>query len=100
MMTCYACRMEPYRTATPGGIITVKSYVFRVELAEEDDGRWSAWIDALPGCATWGYTSDEALHNIRDGVEAYIRAMQKAGQEVPKDATIQVLNAPVVTVTV
>lgn len=78
----------------------MKSYLFRVELAEEDDGRWSAWIEALPGCATWGYTREEALRNIRDGVEAYIRAMQKAGEEVPTDATIQVINEPVVAVTV
>jgi len=78
----------------------VKSYLFRVDLTEEDDGRWSVWIAALPGFATWGYTREEALRNIRDGAEAYIRAMQKAGEEVPKDTTIQVINEPVAAVTV
>jgi hypothetical protein len=34
----------------------MSSYVFQVELAHEDDGRWSMWIDVLPGCAAWGYT--------------------------------------------
>ena len=91
--------MQQYRNTTQR-VISVKSYVFQVQLEQEEDGRWSAWVDALPGCATWGYTNEEALHNIRDGVEAYISAMQKAGQEVPTDATIQVLNAPVVAVTV
>jgi predicted RNase H-like HicB family nuclease len=57
----------------------VKSYIFRVELVEEDDGRWSAGVSALPGCATWGHTREEALRNIRDAVEAYVRDMQKAG---------------------
>ena len=37
----------------------MKSYVFQVELAHEDDGRWSTWIDVLPGCAAWGYTKEE-----------------------------------------
>ena len=78
----------------------MKSYLFRVELVEEDDGRWSAGVPALPGCATWGYTREEALRNIRDGVEAYLRAMQKSGEEIPKDATIQIINEPVVAVTV
>lgn len=50
----------------------MKSYVFRVELVEEDDGRWSAGVPTLPGCATWGYTRDEALRNLRDAVEAYL----------------------------
>ena len=39
----------------------MNSYVFQVELAHEDDGRWSTWIDVLPGCAAWGYTKEEAL---------------------------------------
>jgi predicted RNase H-like HicB family nuclease len=78
----------------------VKSYIFRVELVEEDDGRWSAGVSVLPGCATWGYTREEALRNIRDAVEAYVRDMQKAGEDVPKDAATQVIEEPVVAITV
>lgn len=75
------------------------TYIFRVELIQEEDGRWSVGVPALPGCATWGYTKEEALQNIKDGAEAYIRAMQKAGEEIPKDATTEVINEPVVVVT-
>jgi predicted RNase H-like HicB family nuclease len=78
----------------------VKSYVFRVELVEEDDGRWSAGVPALPGCATWGHTPEEALHNIHDAVEAYIRDLRNAGEDIPKNATTQVIEEPVVAVTV
>lgn len=62
----------------------MKSYVLRVELVEEDDGRWSASGPVLPGCATWGHTREEALHNIRDAAEAYIRDIQNTGEEIPK----------------
>ena len=31
----------------------LKSYIFRVEIEQEEDGRWSAEIPLLPGCATW-----------------------------------------------
>lgn len=78
----------------------MKSYLFRVELTEEDDGRWSAEAPALPGCVTCGDTQEEAIANIRDAVEAYIRDMQKAGEAIPQDATMQILNEPVVAITV
>lgn len=75
------------------------TYVFSIELVEEDDGRWSAGVPALPGCATWGHTREEVLHNLRDAVEAYLRDMQKAGEEIPQDAPVQILQQPVVAVT-
>jgi len=78
----------------------MKTYIFHVEVVEEDDGRWSAWVEALPGCATWGYTREEALRNIRDSAEAYIRAIQKAGEEVPQDAAIEVVAEAVVAVNI
>jgi predicted RNase H-like HicB family nuclease len=92
--------MQQHETTTYKGVVAVKSYVFRVELVKEDDGRWSAGVPVLPGCATWGYTQEEALRNIRDAVEAYLRDMQHTGEEIPKDATTQVLEEPVVAVTV
>jgi len=46
-------------------MITVKSYVFHAELEQEEDGRWSAWIEALLGCATWGHNREEALEFVR-----------------------------------
>lgn len=77
----------------------MKSYVFQVALAEADDRRWSAWVEALPACATWGYTPEEALHHIRDAVEAYTRDVQKCGAELPPDAALQTCPAPVVAIT-
>lgn len=76
----------------------MQSYVFRIELAEEDDHRWSAWIDTLPGCTAWGYTKDEALQAIHDAAEAYLEDMLEAGEELPKEGVV-VVDAPVVTIT-
>ncbi len=75
----------------------MKSYVFRIELAKEEDGRWSAWIDALPGCAAWGYTRDEAVKAIQHAAEAYVEDILEAGEEVPKEGVLTI-EAPVVTV--
>ena len=78
----------------------VKSYVFRAELVEEEDGRWSAGVPALPGCATWGETKEEALRNLRDAVEAYLRDVERAGAELPSDAPRDVSDEPLVAVTI
>ncbi len=78
----------------------MKSYIFKIELVEEEDGRWSAGVPTLPGCATWGNNREEALRNIRDAIEAYVRDMQKAGEEIPQDAATHVIDDPVVSVMV
>ena len=75
------------------------TYVFKATLQEEEDGRWSAWIDALPGCAVWGYTREEALEELREGAELYIEDMLDCGEEVPVEE-IEGDSVPTVTATV
>jgi len=77
----------------------MKTFVLRVALKPEDDGRWSAAIPALPGCASWGYTAQEALDNIKDAAEIYIEDMAEAGQELPRPSdTIELINEPAIAV--
>jgi len=77
----------------------MKTYVFRVQLEEEEDGRWSVWIDALPGCAAWGYTKEEALEAIQDAAEAYVEDLLETGEKVP-DGEAEGSIPPLVTVAV
>jgi predicted RNase H-like HicB family nuclease len=56
----------------------MKTHIFEVEIHQEGDGRWSAWIEALPGCAAWGYSWKEALGAIKDAAEAYMEDMLNA----------------------
>lgn len=76
------------------------SYLFHAEIVREDDGRWSAGVPSLPGCATWGHSREEALRNLQDAVEAYNRAVERVGGTLPKEATRQVTEEPVIAVTV
>ena len=77
----------------------MKTYVFRAGLEQDEDGRWSSWIDELPGCAAWGYSQEEALRALKDAAEAYIGDMVDAGEELPTKG-VEVIEAPVVTVSV
>ena len=78
----------------------MKTYILPVEIEEEADGRWSAEVPALPGCAVWGYTKEEALKAIKDGAQAYIETLIEQGLAVPAAREIEVKEAPVVSVTV
>ena len=53
---------------------------YRAELEQDEDGRWSGWIEDLPGCAAWGYTRDDALAALKDAAVAYVEDMVDAGE--------------------
>ena len=77
---------------------TMKTYVFSVEMEQDVDGRWGAGIPALPGCATWGYTVEEALEALQEAAQAYLEDMAEAG-DIGPDGRLRVGDAPAVTVT-
>ena len=53
--------------------------VYQAQVEMDEDGRWSAWIDELPGCAAWGATRAEALSALGDAAQAYAEDMVAAG---------------------
>ena len=61
----------------------MNTFVFQVELVEEDDGRWSALIPSLTECSAWGYTSAEALNAVQDTIRAYIDVLVEDGDPIP-----------------
>ena len=63
------------------------TYTFKATLQEEEDGRWSAWIESLPGCATWGYDRENALAMLQEAAELLIECMMEWGDPIPNDAS-------------
>ena len=58
---------------------------YTVVLAREDDGRYSVWVPALPGCATFGDTVEEALAMAEEAISGYIESLTARGLPVPRD---------------
>lgn len=67
---------------------------FKAQVEKDEDGRWSAWIEELPGCAAWGYSETEALKALEDAAEAYLEDMLDAGEEIPYEYAV-VVEKPV-----
>jgi len=72
----------------------MKTYIFKVELEKEEDGRWSATIPVLPGCATWGYTKEEALESLKEAAQAYLEVLFAEGKVLPKEVKEKVTVIP------
>jgi len=77
----------------------MKTFILKVVLEEEEDGRWSASIPALSGCSSWGYSKQEALDNIKDAAEIYIEDMIDSGEGMPAPSdNLEVMEEPAVAV--
>jgi predicted RNase H-like HicB family nuclease len=58
---------------------------YTVILEPEEGGGYHVYCPALPGCSTFGATTEKALTNIRDAIEGYIASLKKAGEPIPSD---------------
>jgi len=61
-----------------------KTYVFAVDFEKENDGRWSVDIPAVPVCAAWGFTKEEALENLQDLTQGYFEMLVEFGDPFPE----------------
>lgn len=81
----------------------MKTYIFRV-VVESDEERWFAYCPILEekGGATWGYTREEALRNIKEVIEMTIEGLVERGVPIPEEpeGEVRVFPEPLVAVTV
>lgn len=45
-----------------------------IVLEEQEEGGYTVYIPALPGCVSQGETKEEAVKNIREAAELYLEA--------------------------
>ena len=81
----------------------MKTYVFKV-IVEPDEDRWFAYSPALKdkGGASWGYTKEEALRNIKEVIQMTVEGMTEHGEQIPEgpEEEVKVFTEPEVAVTV
>ena len=45
---------------------------YTIKIKESEEG-FAVWCDQLPGCASQGSTEEEAIKNMEDAIEEYIK---------------------------
>ena len=81
----------------------IKTYLFKI-VVEPDEDRWVAYCPVLihKGGATWGYTREEALENIREVIQMTVESMIEHGEKIPEKSSeeVRIFYEPLVAVTV
>jgi predicted RNase H-like HicB family nuclease len=49
----------------------------KVVFEPSDEGGYTAYVPALPGCVSEGDTLDEARENIREAIELYMEPLEE-----------------------
>jgi antitoxin HicB len=70
--------------ASEGAITDVLSRPYSWVVARDANGRFSARISELPGCATDGATRAEALHNLEDAAHDWVKGALEDGFPIPQ----------------
>ncbi len=60
----------------------ILKYPIEVFWSEEDEG-YIATMPDLPGCSAFGETEEEALHEVQEASQAWLKAAKKAKREIP-----------------
>ncbi|MFH1564842.1 MAG: type II toxin-antitoxin system HicB family antitoxin [bacterium] len=61
---------------------------YTVELKPQKEGGYTVTAPALPGCISEGDTMEEALENIKDAIDGYIKVLVKRQKKVPLEFSV------------
>ncbi|MBI4824676.1 MAG: type II toxin-antitoxin system HicB family antitoxin [Nitrospirae bacterium] len=64
---------------------------YKVNLKKTEEG-FSVWVPGLPGCWSQGKTEAEALENIKDAIQAYLRTVNELTKD-KESRYVEVANA-------
>ncbi|MGD0489485.1 MAG: type II toxin-antitoxin system HicB family antitoxin [Syntrophorhabdales bacterium] len=59
---------------------------YRVVLRPEPEGGYTVLVPSLPGLVTFGDTIEEAKAMALDAIEAYLKSLEKHGEELKDDS--------------
>ena len=57
---------------------------YRVSIDQDGDGVFIATCPALPGCVSEGRTRAEAIANVKEAMEGYLRSLARHNEPVPR----------------
>ena len=57
----------------------------KIVLEKQEEGGYTVYVPALPGCTSQGETEEEAIENIKEAIELYL---ESDAEEVPRSAKV------------
>ena len=56
---------------------------FRIIIEQDKDKMFIAECPSLPGCISQGKTRKEAVENIKDAIQGYLKSLKKHKEPIP-----------------
>jgi len=56
---------------------------YRIFLRKEPEGGYTVIVPSLPGCVTYGETTDEAKEMAREAIALYVETLKAHGEDIP-----------------
>jgi antitoxin HicB len=63
----------------------MKQNTYRVLLNKEPEGGYTAIVPTLPGCITYGESTEEAIANVKEAIELYLESLVAHGELIPTE---------------
>jgi predicted RNase H-like HicB family nuclease len=57
---------------------------YRIVLEPQEEGGFTVYVPALPGCISQGETAEEAMSNIKEAIIVYLESLQERGISLPQ----------------
>ena len=57
----------------------------QVVIYRGEDGFWVVECPSLPGCISQGKTKEEAIENIKEAIQGYVKALEEDKLPVPDE---------------
>ena len=57
---------------------------YRVVLEPQEEGGYTIYVPALPGCVSQGESSEEAMSNVKEAIEVYLESLKERGIPLPQ----------------
>jgi len=57
---------------------------YKVVLEPQQEGGYTIYVPALPGCVSQGETTEEAMANIKEAIEIYLESVKERGITPPQ----------------
>jgi predicted RNase H-like HicB family nuclease len=68
-------------------------YDYTIVLRPEDNGTFVAYVPAIPGCHSWGQTSEEAQEELANVFEMIVEEYKEEGRMLPEDVDVLAVHA-------
>ena len=86
----------------------MKTYVFDIEIEQEEDGTWFAQVPTIPGCALSCYPREHVLDSLQEAAQMMLEIAVEYGDPLPEGIEtyevghngIENANGEVVTVSI